>query len=187
MRRRTFIAALGGAAAWPLVARAQQHRARRVVIVSGLAESDPREQAQLEVFRDGLRKLGWADGQDLRIETLWSAASPERAKAYVAQLVGNPPDVVVAGTLQVFLAMRRDASAIPMVFINLPDPVVMGLVANLAKPDGNFTGFTAYEFVTAAKWLEVQHHRRSRRISSSAGTKSSRSAGFRLIQTTDQG
>jgi putative tryptophan/tyrosine transport system substrate-binding protein len=88
VRRREFIAALGGVAAWPVMARAQQHRARRVVIASGLAESDPREQAQLEVFRDGLRKLGWTDGQDRRIETLWSAASPERAKAYVAQLVG---------------------------------------------------------------------------------------------------
>jgi putative ABC transport system substrate-binding protein len=73
----------------------------------------------------------------------------------VAQLLANPPDVVVASTLQVFFAMRRDASAIPMVFNNLPDPVAMGFVSNLAKPDGNFTGFTAYEFVTAGKWLEV--------------------------------
>ena len=155
MKRRTFIAGLGGAAAWPLVARAQGERARRIVIISGLAENDPREQGQLAVFRDGLRKLGWLNGQNIQIETLWRAASIERATAFVAGLVQNPPDVVVAGTLQAFLAMRREAGAIPMVFTNLPDPVVMGFVANLAKPEGNFTGFTAYEFVTAAKWVQT--------------------------------
>ena len=155
MKRRAFIAALGGAAAWPLVARAQGERARRIVILSGLAENDPREQGQLAVFRDGLRKLGWLNGQNIQIETLWRAASIERATAFVAGLVQNPPDIVVAGTLQAFLAMRREAGAIPMVFINLPDPVVMGFVANLGKPEGNFTGFTAYEFVTAAKWVQT--------------------------------
>jgi putative tryptophan/tyrosine transport system substrate-binding protein len=155
MKRRAFIAGLGGAAAWPLVARAQGERARRIVIISGLAENDPREQGQLAVFRDGLRKLGWLNGQNIQIETLWRAASIERATAFVAGLVQNPPDIVVAGTLQAFLAMRREAGAIPMVFINLPDPVVMGFVANLGKPEGNFTGFTAYEFVTAAKWVQT--------------------------------
>ena len=92
--RREFVAGLGGAAAWPLVARAQQpERMRRIVILSAVAESDPREQAQLAVFRDVLRTRGWIDGQNIRIEKLWSAASIERANAYVAGLVQNPPDV----------------------------------------------------------------------------------------------
>jgi putative tryptophan/tyrosine transport system substrate-binding protein len=156
VKRREFIAGLSGAAVWPIMAtRAEQDRVRRVVSLSALAEDDTGGQTQLAVLRDGLSKLGWVDGRNVRIEALWRAASIERANAFVAGLVQNPPDVVVAGTLQVFLAMRRDASAIPMVFTNLPDPIVMGLVTNLAKPDGNFTGFTAYEFSTAGKWIEV--------------------------------
>ena len=119
MKRRAFIAGLGSAAAWPIVARGQEHRTKRIVVLSALAEDLPGERAQLAVFRDGLRKAGWVDGQNIRIETLWSAASIERASAYVAAIVQNPPDIVVAGTLQVFLAMRREASTIPMVFTNL--------------------------------------------------------------------
>ncbi len=154
--RRAFITLFGGvAAAWPLAARAQQDRARRVAIVMPGAESDQQQQATVSVFRDGLRKLGWIDGQNVRIEVMWGAAPPERARAYVAELITSRPEVVVCGTLQAFIAMRRDGNSIPMVFLNLPDPVVMGIVSNLAKPEGNFTGFTAYEFAIAGKWLEV--------------------------------
>jgi putative tryptophan/tyrosine transport system substrate-binding protein len=154
--RRELLAALGGAAAaWPLAVRAQQNRARRVVIVVPGAESDPQQQATVSVFRDGLRKLGWIDGQNVSVEVMWRAAPPERARAYVAELVTSPPEVVVCGTLQAFLAMRKDGNSIPMVFFNLPDPVVMGIVSSLVKPEGNFTGFTAYEFAIAGKWLEV--------------------------------
>lgn len=156
--RRRFITALGGVAAlsmWSRGARAQQDRLKRVAHLMSGGESDPRQQESIAVFRDGLHKLGWIEGQNIKIDVLWAAASPVQAKAYVAELVAHPPDVVVAATLQAFLAMRRDASSIPMVFANLPDPVVMGFVSNLAKPDGNFTGFTAYEFATAGKWLEV--------------------------------
>jgi len=157
MRRREFISLFGGmAAAWPLAARAQQQdRVRRVVNLEAGPESDPIGREQNAILRDELRKLGWIEGRNFKFEVLWQAAKAEQAKAYVAGILTNPPDVVVASTLQVFFAMRRDASAIPMVFTNLPDPVGMGFVTNLAKPDGNFTGFTAYEFVTAAKWLEV--------------------------------
>jgi putative ABC transport system substrate-binding protein len=155
MRRREFIAGVGCATVWPAWAQAQQMRIKRVVLISALGESDPREQEQLKAFRDGLSKLGWNDGQNVVLETQWSAARAERAKAVVAEIARNPPDVVVAGTLQAFFAMRQDASQIAMVFTNLPDPVGMGFVKNLARPDGNFTGFTAYEFATAAKWLEV--------------------------------
>jgi putative ABC transport system substrate-binding protein len=155
MRRREFVAMIAvAAAARPVMTHAEQGR-RRVVLISALPENDAREQDQLNAFRDDLRKLGWVDGQNVAFETYWSAAATERAKAVVAEIARTPPDLVVAGTLQAFLAMRREASDIPMVFTNLPDPVGMGFVKNLAKPDGNFTGFTAYEFVTAGKWLEV--------------------------------
>ena len=156
MRRREFIAALGGAAAWPLAARAQQgERVRRVVVVMAGSESDPQQQLSVAVFRDGLRKLGWTDDQNMRLEILWRGASAEAAKTYVADIAAHAPDVVVMTTLQGFLAMRRDASLIPMVFVNLPDPVVMGLVSTLANTGENFTGFTAYEFAIAGKWLQV--------------------------------
>jgi putative ABC transport system substrate-binding protein len=157
MRRRDFITLVGGAATTlPLAARAQQQdRVRRVVSIEAAGESDPTGREQIATLRDGLRKLGWIEGRNLEFKVLWQASKAEQAKAFVAQLSANPPDVVVASTLQAFFAMRRDASAIPTVFTNLPDPVGMGFVSNLAKPDGNFTGFTAYEFVTAGKWLEV--------------------------------
>ena len=158
MRRREFIKVIAGStvAAWPLAAQAQQQdRVRRVVNLEPGPESDPIGREQVAIFRDGLRKLGWIDGRNIKFEVRWQAAKVEQAKAFVAEILANPPDLVIASTLQVFFAMRRDASAIPMVFTNLPDPVAMGFVSNLAKPDGNFTGFTAYEFVTAAKWLEV--------------------------------
>jgi putative tryptophan/tyrosine transport system substrate-binding protein len=155
VRRREFIAALGSAAAWPVGARAQNDRVRRVVVVMAGSESDPQQQLSVTVFRDGLRKLGWIDRQNIRLEILWRGASAEAAKAYVAEIAAHAPDVAVMTTLQGFLAMRRDASLIPMVFVNLPDPVVMGLVSTLANTSENFTGFTAYEFATAGKWLQV--------------------------------
>ena len=156
MRRRAFIAMIGAtAAAWPIQGRAKENGRRRVVLISALPEKDPREQEELNAFRDDLRKLGWIDGRNVVFDTYWSAASAERAKAVVAEIARTPPDVVVAGTLQAFFAMRSDASNVPMVFTNLPDPVGMGFVKSLAKPDGNLAGFTAYEFVTAGKWIEV--------------------------------
>jgi len=156
MRRREIIALFGSVFTLPATARAQQQdRVRRVVSLEAGPESDPIGREQTAIFRDGLRKLGWIEGRNIKFEVLWQAAKAEQAKAFVAEIVANPPDVVLASTLQAFFAMRRDANAIPMVFNNLPDPVGMGFVSNLAKPDGNFTGFTAYEFVTAAKWLEV--------------------------------
>ncbi len=157
MKRREFISFMGGvAAAWPLSARAQQQEhLKRIVNLQSGSESDSHLQEEVAVFLDGLRKLGWMQGRNIRFEVLWEAARAEKAKAYVAQIIADPPDVVVASTLQAFYAMRRDVASIPMVFTDLPDPVVMGLVSNLAKPDGNFSGFTAYEFATAGKWLEV--------------------------------
>jgi putative tryptophan/tyrosine transport system substrate-binding protein len=155
MKRREFLGVLSGAAVWPVAARAQNDRVRRVVVAMVGSESDPRQQLDVAVFRDGLRRLGWTDGQNMRIEILWRGVSAEAAKVYVAEIAAHSPDAVVMTTLQGFLAMRRDASSIPMVFVNLPDPVVMGLVSTLANTGENFTGFTAYEFAIAGKWLQV--------------------------------
>jgi putative tryptophan/tyrosine transport system substrate-binding protein len=155
MRRRTFIAALGGAVAWPLVALGQQDRLRRVVVLMTSAESDPLQQVRAAILRDGLSKLGWIDGRNIQFGFRWQGTSAERAKTYVAEIVANPPDIVVAASLEGLLAMRREANAVATVFVNMPDPVAMGLVSDLAKPDANFTGFTAYEFAIAGKWFET--------------------------------
>jgi putative tryptophan/tyrosine transport system substrate-binding protein len=154
--RREFVAAVGGAAACPLVARAQQTgRLRRVVVAMIGPQSDLQQQQSMARFRDGLRALGWTEGQNIRIEIIWVGVGAEAAKVFVVGIAANPPDVVVTIGLNGFLAMRRDANAVPLVFVNLPDPVVTGLVPSLTNSGGNFTGLTAYEFSIAGKWLQV--------------------------------
>jgi putative ABC transport system substrate-binding protein len=156
MRRREFIAALGGAVTWPLAPQAQQTgRMRRVIVAMIGPESDVQQQLSIALFRDGLRKLGWSDGQNIQIEFIFRGVSAEVAKVYVAEIAARPPDVVVTTSLNGFLTMRRDASSIPLVFVNLPDPVFLGLVSTLTTSGGNFTGFTAYEFSIVGKWLQV--------------------------------
>jgi putative ABC transport system substrate-binding protein len=154
MKRREFIAGVGSAAAWPLIARGQD-RIRRVVVVMIGREDDAGEQQRVVLLRDGLRKLGWNEGQNIQLEFLWRGVSSEAAMRYVGEIAAKPPDVVVTTGLNGFLAMRRDASSIPLVFVNLPDPVIMGVVPSLTNPGGNFTGFTAYEFSIAGKWLQI--------------------------------
>ena len=157
MRRREFIAALGGAAAaWPLVARAQQSRqVRRVGVVMSGAENDPEQAKQTSAFREGMRKLGWSEGKNLILEFRWQAAAAERAQTVVSELISLPVDVILVGTIQAFLALRHSSTNIPVVFVNLPDPVATGLVSSIAKTDSNFTGFTAYEYSITGKWLEI--------------------------------
>jgi putative tryptophan/tyrosine transport system substrate-binding protein len=155
MNRRAFLATLGTGAMWPIAVRAQQRPVKRVVVLSALSENDPDEQAQFAVFRDGLTYLGWVAGQDIHFERVHNADTAERTTLLVARIVQNPPDVVVANASHVFREMQTQAGAIPVVFTNLPDPVGMGLVVNLSKPGGNFTGFTTYEFAIAGKWLQL--------------------------------
>ena len=156
MKRRVFLAAVGGAAAWPVVARGQPTgRMRRVVVAMYGPESDLQQQQSAAIFRDRLRKLGWSEGQTIRIEFIWVGVGAEAAKVFVVGIAAEPPDVVVTTGLNGFIAMRQDASAVPLVFVNLPDPVVTGLVPSLTNSGGNFTGFTAYEFSIAGKWLQV--------------------------------
>jgi putative ABC transport system substrate-binding protein len=128
---------------------------RRVGVLMAGVENDPREQKYFGVLRDGLQKLGWTEGRNIRLELCWQAISAERTNAFVTELLRLQCDVIVAGTINAFLALRRASSTIPIVFVNFPDPVATGLASSLAKTGGSFTGFTAYEFAIAGKWLEV--------------------------------
>ncbi|MFL6972443.1 MAG: ABC transporter substrate-binding protein, partial [Xanthobacteraceae bacterium] len=156
VRRREFIALLGGAAAaWPLVARGQQSDGmRHIGVLMYLAEDDPEGQARLAAFAQGLKQLGWSDGRNLRIDTRWATADDIRRHA--AELVALSPDVLVAGTGTATVAPLLQATRIvPIVFVSVIDPVGAGFVASLAQPGGNATGFTLFEYGMSGKWLEL--------------------------------
>jgi putative tryptophan/tyrosine transport system substrate-binding protein len=157
MRRREFIAAIGGAAAaWPLAARAQQpERMRRVGVLSPLAADDPQAQARLVVFVRGLQQFGWTDGRNVRIDTRWAAGDAERIRRYAAELVALAPDAILTtGTVTVGPLLEATRT-VPIVFAQVPDPVGAGFVDSLAQPGGNVTGFTSFEYGMSAKWLEL--------------------------------
>jgi putative tryptophan/tyrosine transport system substrate-binding protein len=156
MKRREFILALGGAATWPLAARAQQgERIRRIGVLMNLAEDDPESQARMSGFVQALQQLGWTDGRNVRIEIRWAAADPERFRKYATELITPAPDVLLAGAGSSVTALQQVTRAVPIVFVNTPDPVGAGLVASLARPGGNATGFTLFEFGISAKWIEL--------------------------------
>jgi len=156
MRRRAFITLLGGAAAWPLTARAQQpDRARRIGVVTNLAADDPEGQARLAAFLQGLQEAGWAVGRNVRIDVRWATSDPDRNRKLAAELVALAPDAIFASTGQVVMPLRQVTRTVPIVFAALTDPVAIGLVESLARPGGNATGFISGEFGTGAKWLEL--------------------------------
>jgi putative ABC transport system substrate-binding protein len=157
MRRRAFISLLGGAAvAWPLAAWAQQSaRLRRIAVVIGYAGTDIETQSRVGAFRQKLQELGWTEGRNIEIDFRATGADPERIRAQAQELVARAPEVIVASPGQVVLALRDVASAIPIVFANVPDPVGIGIVSGLAHPGGDITGFTSTESALAGKWLEV--------------------------------
>jgi putative tryptophan/tyrosine transport system substrate-binding protein len=156
MNRRDFIALLGGATTWPLAARAQQaERIRSVGVLMSLVEDDPEGQARVAAFRQGLQQLGWTDGRNLRIDTRWAAGDADRIRRYAAELVALTPDVILAIGAAVTGPLRQTTRAVPIVFVNVSDPVGAGFVASLARPGGNATGFTIFEYGMAGKWLEL--------------------------------
>jgi putative ABC transport system substrate-binding protein len=156
IRRREFIVALGGAVAWPLVARAQQaDRMRRVGILSGFAAGDPEFSRRLTAFVQTLQQLGWTEGRDVRIDYRSGAADAGLLRKYSAELVALAPDVIVANGDSALGPLQQASRAIPIVFVNVPDPVGAGFVASLARPGGNVTGFTASEYSLSSKWLEL--------------------------------
>jgi putative ABC transport system substrate-binding protein len=157
MQRREFIALLGGAAvAWPRAARAQQaDRMRRVGVLEARTADDREAQARLAAFLQGLQELGWTDGRNVRIDYRWAAADADRSRTYAAELVAVGPDVILAaGSLSV-AALQQTTRTVPIVFVNIIDPVGAGFVARLARPGGNTTGFTSFEYSLSGKWLEL--------------------------------
>jgi ABC-type uncharacterized transport system substrate-binding protein len=156
MKRREFITLLGGAAAWPLAARAQQpERMRRIGVLINLTADDPEGRARLAAFLEGLRELGWTDGRNIQIETRFGGGDVGRIRAHAAELVALAPDVIVANTTPVTRAVRQATSSIPIVMAAVNDPVEQGLVSSLAHPGGNITGFMFIDFQMVGKWLEM--------------------------------
>jgi putative ABC transport system substrate-binding protein len=154
--RRAFIALLGAAAAWPLAARAQQaERMRSVGVLMSLVEDDPVGQARVAAFRQGLQQLGWTDGRNLRIDIRWAAGDADRIRRYAAELVALAPDVILAIGAATTGPLRQATRTVPIVFVNVSDPVGAGFVASLARPGGNATGFMQFEYSLSGKWLEL--------------------------------
>jgi putative tryptophan/tyrosine transport system substrate-binding protein len=156
MRRRQFIALLGGAVMWPLAVRAQQSaRMRLIGVLMGYAENDRTAQSELAAFWAALAKLGWAEGKNLRIELRWSAGDADRIRALAKELVDLRPDAILGQTTPVTGALARETRSIPIVFVAVSDPIASGFAASLAHPDGNVTGFAENESAIGGKWVEL--------------------------------
>jgi putative ABC transport system substrate-binding protein len=154
MRRRQFIAGLGGAIAWPLAARAQQpDRIRRIGML--MTVDDPEAQARVAAFQQGLQQLGWIVGRNVRIDTRWGGGDADRTRRYAVELVALAPDVILAHGSATVGPLLQATRAVPIVFAYVPDPVGAGFVDSLARPGGNATGFTPFEYSTSGKWLEL--------------------------------
>jgi putative ABC transport system substrate-binding protein len=156
IRRREFIAGLGGAAAWPLAARAQQGgRVRRVGVLMPGDETDPVRKTYVSAFKQALADLGWADGRNVRMDLRWYGDDFNRMRALAQELVSLQPDIIVTNGTPPTVAVQRETRTIPIVFANAADPVVSGLVARLDRPGGNATGFASTEASLGGKWLEL--------------------------------
>ena len=157
MKRRTFITLLSGAVvAGPLAARAQQdERVRRVGVLMPAAESDPEYQVRMAAFQQALALLGWTDGRNARIEIRWATNNADRIRRSATELVALAPDVILASGESTMPALRQATRTVPIVFVQVIDPVGAGFVDSLARPGGNVTGFTVFEFSLSGKWLEL--------------------------------
>jgi len=152
--RRELLAALGGAAAWPLAARAQQgERVRRIGVLMNLTDDDLEASARVTALAQGLQQLGWTDGRNVQIDYRWGAIDADRTRRYAAELVALAPDVILAVGGPAVVALQQ--AALPIVFVNVADPVGAGFVSSLARPGGNVTGFAPFEFSISAKWVEL--------------------------------
>jgi putative ABC transport system substrate-binding protein len=156
LKRREFITLLGGAVAWPLAARAQQpQQMRRIGVLMTRNAEDPEEQARLTAILQGLQERGWTDGRNVRIDIRWSAGDADRRRRYAAELVALVPDVILADTSTPLAALLQATQTVPIVFAGVIDPIGAGFVASLARPGGNATGFTSFDYGTSGKWLEL--------------------------------
>jgi putative ABC transport system substrate-binding protein len=155
LRRRAFITLLGGAATWPLAARAQQseHMRRIGALAGGVDAGDPETVARSAAFLQGLAQLGWTDGRNVRIDYRWGLGNADNIRKYAAELAALAPDIIPAsGTMAPLLQATR---TVPIVFVNVADPVGAGFVDSLARPGGNATGFIQFEYSLSGKWLEL--------------------------------
>jgi len=156
MKRREFIAGLGGVAVWPLAAHAQQpDRVRRIGMLWGSAEDDPVNKPRIAAFRQGLERLGWLEGRNVRIDHRFAAARPPLFQALARELIALQPDVILATTTPAAAALQREGSAIPIVFLNVSDPIGSGFIASLARPGGNLTGVLFIDASITGKWLAM--------------------------------
>jgi putative tryptophan/tyrosine transport system substrate-binding protein len=155
MKRREFITLLGGAAAWPLAARGQVGRVRRIAVLMGFAASDPDAQSLVATFRDALAKLGWKEGGNLQIEIRWGGGDADSIRARAGELIDLQPDVILAQTTPALGALARVTQTIPIVFVTVSDPIGGGFAASFAHPGGNITGFTFVESAMGGKWIEI--------------------------------
>ena len=155
MKRREFITLIGGAAAaWPLAVPAQTKQMRRIGVLMGLTAGDPEAQSRVVAFESSLRDMGWVKGRNLSIEYRW-AGDGNLLRDHAAELLAMAPDLIFANSTPVTVALREQSQAVPIVFTQVVDPVGQGLVSNLARPGGNLTGFTSFEFSIGTKWLEA--------------------------------
>ena len=155
MKRREFITLLGGAAAWPLAARAQGERMRRIGVLLNSAADDPAAQSRLTAFLQGLQELGWTHGRNVRIDIRWGADDAERVRKSAAELVALGSDVVLTAGSPTTGPLLQATRTVPIVFVTVADPVGAGFVDSLAQPGGNATGFASYEYGISGKWLEL--------------------------------
>jgi putative ABC transport system substrate-binding protein len=158
MRRREFIKVIGGSVAvtWPLAARAQQgERMRHIGVLVLLAEADPEGQARVAAFVQTLQSLGWTTGRNVQIDIRWGVADAASSRRYAAEMVALAPDVILTGASAATAAVQEATRTLPIVFVNVTDPVGAGYVASLARPGGNITGFTFVEYGMSGKWLEL--------------------------------
>jgi putative tryptophan/tyrosine transport system substrate-binding protein len=156
VKRRNALALLGGAAAWPRAALAQQDgRVRRVGVLMGLAEADQEAQARFQAFRQGLADLGWVEGRNIHLDVRWAGADVPRQRSHARELVALAPDVILGANTTPTQALRDATRTIPIVFVTVADPVATGIVSNLARPEANVTGFMSYEYSMAGKWLSL--------------------------------
>jgi putative ABC transport system substrate-binding protein len=156
MNRREFITFLGGAAAWPVLARAQQRdRVRRIGVLSLNDENDPLVKSFVSAFTQVLADLGWTDGRNVRIDLRWGGDDINRIRAFAQELGGLQPDIILTTTTAATAALQRETRTIPIVFVNVGDPIASGLVPKLNQPGGNITGFANYEATLGGKWLEL--------------------------------
>ena len=157
MRRREFIMLLGGAATWPLAARAQQQgdRVRRIGELMSFDENDPAMKLRVSAFTQALADLGWTDGRNVRVDLRWHGDDTNRIRALAQELVGLQPDIILTNGTPATVAVQRETRTIPIVFVTGADPVASGIVARLDRPSGNITGFAILETSLGGKWLEL--------------------------------